>query len=129
MDAIVDYASSMIDITNAMLEHSARLNPDQAEFLEIMYRKSMEFTRYYIDHQNAPVQVLRRYLSHDAISPLAIVISYADFMLTDKLQPLPPAFAEAVAEVRDYADAIREELADLLEQVWSFMQEVGIPKD
>jgi signal transduction histidine kinase len=128
MDAILQYASNIIDISGAILEHAHGINRQQAQFVETIHHRTIRFANEYIEKREWPVQALRRYLNHDAMSPLTIVIGYSEWLIDGSFGELKDAYKEALEEIREYGYALQDEINDLHTQVWSFMQQMGIPK-
>lgn len=129
MDTIVEYASNVIDISTAILVHRQGLGKeDFVGHVETIHRRSVEFIEDYMTKRSLPVRDLRSYLNHDAKSPVTIVIGYSEFMMMVGKNEIPPAYLEALQEIADYGYAIQEELEYFHDQVWTFMQEMGIPR-
>ncbi len=124
MDNIYSYANYINDITSAMLEQAGPLSQEQQEFLRIIRRNNHSFANAFFHHSSGPVEELRRYLSHDALSPVTTVIGYSDLMLT--LGDLPPAYEEAIGYIRQCGHALHSELVDLHDQVREFMVSIGL---
>lgn len=130
MDSIVELTSNVINIAGTILEHRSGISTAYAEHVETIYQRSVRFVDDYIEKQSLPVQELRRYLNHDALSPVTIIIGYSELMLMEGQQDgtLPAPYAEALQEIAHYGYAIQEELQDFHAQVWNFMQQMGIPR-
>jgi hypothetical protein len=129
MDIIVEYALEMVDISGAILEHRQPLTDVQVEHVEIIHQRGIEFIVTFQEKMGLPVRDLRRYLSHDALSPLTVVVGFTQLILFEaRTEPLPEAYMEAFDAIRDYGQALVEEVKTLHEQLWGFMQTMGIPR-
>lgn len=128
MDTITEYASYTIDITQALQQYPDGLNEQQLEFVRIIERRAVEFITDFMQKQTLPVQDLRRYLNHDALSPVTVIIGYAEFALMADEGRMPPDYRDAFQQLCDCGYAIQQEIRDLHEQIWNFMQEMDIPK-
>jgi len=127
MDVAIDYASQILDITSLVLQHSGGLNREQKKHVNTIHRRAFQFVSDYMDKQSVPVQELRSYLNHDALSPITVIIGYSEVLLMD-VSGLAEPYREAIQEINNFGYALLEELKDMHEQVWEFMQQVGIPK-
>jgi len=128
MDQIYEYTSYTIDITHALLDHPQGLNEQQLDFVRVIERRAVEFITDFMQMQSTPVQELRRYLNHDALSPVTVIIGYSEFALMEDQGRMPADYRDAFQQICDCGYAIQAEINDLHEQVWEFMQEMGIPK-
>lgn len=128
MDVIIEYASYVIDIAATVLDHQDGLDAEQVSDVEVIHRRAVAFVDDYIQNQSLPVDQLRRYLNHDAMSPISVIIGYSEWLLMGTFNELTGAYKEAIQEIRDYSYMLKEEIQILHEQVWEFMQSIGIPK-
>jgi hypothetical protein len=128
MDVSLEYASQILDITSMVLEHSSGLNNDQIQHVERIHRRTFQFIGDYMQNQSVPVQELRRYLNHDALSPVTVIIGYTEVLLMEASGTLVGPYREAVKEINNFGYALHEELKYMHEQVWNFMQQMEIPK-
>ncbi len=128
MDVSLEYASQILDITSIILDHSSGLNKDQKTHIKTIHRRAFQFVDTYMQMQSVPVQELRSYLNHDALSPITVIIGYSEVLLMDASGVLSGPYREAVQEINNFGYALLDELKYMHEQVWGFMQEMGIPK-
>ena len=128
MDVSLEYASQILDITSLVLQHSSGLNRDQKQHVKTIHRRAFQFVDDYLQKQSVPVQELRSYLNHDALSPVTVIIGYSEVLLMDGSGELAGPYREAITEVNNFGYALLDELKFMHEQVWGFMQQVGIPK-
>lgn len=128
MDATLEYASQILDITSLVLEHSSGLNRDQKQHVKTIHRRAFQFVDDYLQIQNVPVQELRSYLNHDALSPVTVIIGYSEVLLMAGSGELADPYREAITEISNFGYALLNELKTMHDQVWEFMQQVGIPK-
>ena len=128
MDVSLEYASQILDITSMVLEHSSGLNDDQIQHIERIHQRTYQFIGDYMRNQSVPIQELRRYLNHDALGPITVIIGYTEVLLMGASGTLPGPYHEAVKEINTFGYALHEELKYMHEQVWNFMQQMEIPK-
>lgn len=128
MDHIFDYTASIMDIAHSLLENSQLLNNDQVYYVKAIYQRADDFIAAYLEKQYVTIQELRRYLSHDARTPLTVIIGCCDLLLSNTLGDLHEAYREALVYIRKYAHGLHSEIQALYEEVWGFMQTVGIEK-
>lgn len=128
MDVALDYASQILDITSLVLQHSRGLSIEQKKHVKTIHRRAFQFVGDYMDKQSVPIQELRSYLNHDALSPVTVIIGYSEVLLMDGMGELADPYREAITEVKNFGYALHEELKDMHEQVWNFMQMMEIPK-
>lgn len=128
MDVSLEYASQILDITSIVLDHSSGLNHDQIKHVETIHRRAFQFVSDYMQKQSVPIQELRRYLNHDALSPVTVIIGYTEVLLMEASGRLSGPYREAIQEINNFGYALHEELKYMYEQVWEFMQQMEIPK-
>lgn len=128
MDVTLEYASQILDITSMVLQHSSGLNRDQIQHVETIHRRAYQFTSDYMQKQSVPIQELRRYLNHDALSPITVIIGYTEVLLMEASGRLAGPYREAIQEINNFGYALHEELKYMYDQVWEFMQQMEIPK-
>lgn len=128
MDTSLEYASQILDITSMILEHSSGLNHDQVQHVETIHRRAFQFVSDYMQKQSVPIQELRQYLNHDALSPITVIIGYTEVLLMEANGALAGPYREAIKEINTFGYALHEELKYMHEQVWDFMQKMEIPK-
>lgn len=128
MDVSLEYASQILDITSIILDHSSGLNKDQVKHVYTIHRRTFQFVSDYMAKQSVPIQELRHYLNHDALSPVTVIIGYSEVLLMEASGSLSDPYRDAVKEICQFGYALLEELRDMHEQLWEFMQEMGIPK-
>lgn len=128
MDVSLEYASQILDITSLVLDHSSGLNHDQIKHVKTIHRRAFQFVDDYLKKQSVPVQELRRYLNHDAVSPITVIIGYSEVLLMEASGALAEPYREAIQEINHFGYALLQEIRDMHTQVWDFMQQLGIPK-
>lgn len=128
MDTITDYSVCILDIAVALAEHKAGLTAAQFEQVELIYRRTEDFLYEYMQKSNVTVQELRRYLNHDALSALTVLVASTELMLMNAMGPLEGVYREAVEQLRDYSYALTDEIRNRHDEVWTFMQAVGLEK-
>ncbi|MFW5691385.1 MAG: hypothetical protein ACOCXZ_02680 [Chloroflexota bacterium] len=128
MDIILEYASTIADISGAILDHRHGINDTQCEHIATIHRRALAFLNEYSSKQTLPVQQLRSYLNHDALSPVTVMIGYSEWLLGDAVGALSAPYRHAIEEMRDFAYALRDEIHYLHEHIWQFMQMMDIPR-
>lgn len=128
MDHIIHYGTNIIDLTQALLDHRHGLTEQQIDQVETMRRRAVEFVTDFYQMQSVPVRRLRRYLNHDALSPVTVIIGYSEVLLMGAVGELTGPYLEAVRQICDLGYALHESLQHLHDEVWAFMQEMGIEK-
>jgi signal transduction histidine kinase len=119
----MDIAASMIEYAEAL-----KIDADQFVYVETIYRRADAFIGNYLEKQSVTIQELRRYLSHDARTPLTVIIGCCDLFISGTLGEIHEYLREAMKEIRQYAHALHQELYHMHEHVWGFMQQMGIEK-
>jgi hypothetical protein len=128
MDVSLEYASQILDITSMVLQHSSGLNNEQVKHVETIHRRAFQFVSDYMQKDSLPIQELRSYLNHDALSPVTVIIGYTEVLLMEASGALRGPYRDAVTEINNFGYALHEELKYMHEQVWDFMQQMEIPK-
>lgn len=128
MDISLEYASQILDITSLVLQHSSGLNSEQKQHVSTIHRRAFQFVDDYLNKQSVPVQELRQYLNHDALSPITVIIGYSEVLLMNGGGNLADPYREAIEEINNFGYALLEEIKAMHNQVWEFMQQMGIPK-
>lgn len=126
MTNAVEYATYIIDLSNAMLEHRLGLSDSQAQRLLMIHRKSVDFLTDYMQHESSNLPELLAYLEQDAQKPLRIIVGCADMILNGSCGEVQEAYAEAVAEIRDCGYSIQAEVEDMHENLHNLMSELGM---
>lgn len=120
----LEYASYVIELTTAMLEHKRRLNTMHIDQIDTIRRRAVQFVTDMMLHENRPLDELVSYLNHDAMSPITIVIGFSELLLMEAT--MPQAFLEAMEEIRDCGYLIRDDIYDLRAQLLEFMENIGL---
>jgi hypothetical protein len=125
MTNTVDYAVYVIDLTDAMLNHRKGLNAQQIDHLGTINRRAVDFVTSFLQHENADLDTLFSYLSHDAMAPIALIIGYSEFMLMGGAGGMLPAYRDAMQEIRDCGYALQEDMQNMMEELQEFMESIG----
>jgi hypothetical protein len=125
MTNTAEYATYIIDLTDAMLNHRRGLSPQQINHLETIQRRAVEFITSFFLHEKADLDTLHNYLSYDAIQPISIIIGYSEYMLIGAAENMLPTYREAVEELRDCGYALRDDIQDMLADLLEFMENIG----
>lgn len=125
MPDTTEYASYVIDLTDAMLDHRRGLNTQQVSHLETINRRAVEFVTTFLLHEKADLDTLYTYFSYDSIQPISIIIGYSEYMLICSDETMLPAYREAIEEIRDCGYALRDDMQGMLEELTAFMDTIG----
>ena len=121
IDEIYDYSSYIIEIAQAILEHTKGLNAEQVEQMEIVHRRAVDFITEFIEAQERELERFRSYLNHDALTPLSIVIGYTELLLMNASGDLGDPYREAVQQIRDNGYVLRDLVREFHEFVLQFV--------
>lgn len=116
--SISDQAHEIIDYINTLLNSTQHLDDIFRNKLEKVERKMDEFITNYHTHLALSISEFASYLNHDALSPLTVVIGYAELfrsvhahMLTlDEINLLN----EICDKLRLLTDSIRKEYKSII---------------
>lgn len=122
----VEYGTYVIDLTAAMLEHRNRLTEEQAEQIETVHKRAIQFVTEFLQHENADLDTLLSYLNHDALSPVTIIIGSAEVMVMGMLGKMPKPFMDAIEEIRECGYLLRDDLYDMQRELIEFMESIGM---
>lgn len=126
MTNAVDYASYIIDLSIAMLEHRVGLTDAQIQRLTMIHGKAVDFLTDYIQHENSNLPELLDYLGQSAQSPLQIIVGCADMILNGSCGIVQEAYADAITEIRDCGYSIQNEIEDMYESLYTLMSDLGM---
>lgn len=126
MTNAVDYASYIIDLSIAMLEHRVGLTDAQFQRLKMIHNKAVDFLTGYIQHENSNLPELLNYLGQDAQNPLRIIVGCAEMILNGSCGAVQEAYAEAIGEIRDCGYSIHAEIEDMYESLYELMGDLGM---
>ena len=115
IDDIYEQSTFIIDLSQAVLDHSGGLKKDQVEHLEAIHRRAVEFITEFLQKQSEEIEVFRSYLNHDALSPITIIVGYADMLLMDT--QLADPYREAFQQIRDSGNTLRDLVQEMLDFV------------
>ena len=121
IDEIYDHSSYIIDLVQAILEHRSGLNAEQTEHMDTMHRCAVDFITQFIEAQEREIEYFRRYLSHDAMTPLTIVIGYAELIVMGTCGELSDPYREAIQQICDSGYILRDLIRDMHEFVLQFV--------
>lgn len=125
MAETTEYASYVIDLTDAMLEHRSNLDTQQISHLKTINRRAVEFVTTFLLHEKADLDTLYNYFSSDAIQPISIIIGYSEYMLICGSETMLPAYREAIEEIRECGYALRDDMQTMLDELVEFMETIG----
>lgn len=125
MATTIEYASYIIDLTDAMLNHRRGLNLQQIDHLETINRRTVDFVTSFLLHEKADLDSLFSYLNHDVMQPIAVIIGYSEFMLMGGAGGMMPAYRDAVEEIRDCGYNLQYDVQAMLEELIEFMESIG----
>jgi len=119
----VEYGSYIIDIIDAMLEHKHGMTNDQIEHVLTIRRRAVGFITDFLQAEAQPLEQFRSYLSHDAMSPITIVIGYAEILLMDSFGELTGPYRDAMDEILKCGYAMKEDIHELHLAIHNFLRE------
>jgi signal transduction histidine kinase len=123
MQTTVEYGSYIIDITDAMMEHKQGLTNDQYDQIAVMHRRAVDFVTEFLQAEASHLEEFRRFLSHDAMSPITIVIGYSELLLMGASGDLQGPYHEAVTNIRECAYAIKSDIEELHQAIREFLRQ------
>ena len=126
MAEVVEYASYIIDLSMAMLEHQAALNDKQVHALSIIQQRAVDFLTEYMRHESSALPELLLYLGNLAQNPLKVIINCCEMLLTGQQGLIVDAYAEAFSEISDCADGILAEIQDMHSHLQDLMSNLGM---
>jgi hypothetical protein len=126
MTSSVEYATYIIDLSMAMLEHRIGLTDAQAQRLQMIHGRAVDFLTEYIQHESSGLLELLDYLGKDAVSPLRIIIGCADMILNGQCGIVQEAYAEAIEEIRECSYCIQNDIEDMYENLQNLMSDLGM---
>lgn len=126
MASAVEYATYIIDLTDAMLEHRQGLNEPQVQRLQMIQRRTVDFLTDYMQHESSSLSNLLSYLGDEAPKPLRIIMGCCDMLLSGNYGVMQPAYLEAVQEILDCGYEIQNEVEEMYENLRDFMQNMGM---
>ena len=126
MTTAVEYASYIIDLCTAMLDHRVGLTDAQAQRLTMIHYKAVDFLTEYVQHESSNLPELLDYLGQEAQTPLRIIVGCADMILDGNCGIVQEAYAEAVAEIRDCGYSIQADIEDMHENLNNLMSDLGM---
>lgn len=110
MDPTIKQATTIIHAVQTLLEQAAYLNDEQIEHLWTIYHNAEEFISGFIDRRNLPPAAFAHYLSHDAMSPVTIVIGYAELLQSGICGTLPVECQTTLGEISEYGRILQDDL-------------------
>lgn len=126
MATVGEYATYIIDISEAMLRYKKGLNREQFEHIKTIRRRTIDFITTFMQKQNAPPQEFGSYLNHDALSPITVIIGYAEVLLMGMEGDLPEAYQEALQNVRDCGYYLQEVIEETRDDVLGVLVSLGL---
>lgn len=109
-----------------MLEHRVGLTDAQAQRLQMIHGRAVDFLTEYIQHESSNLPELLDYLSQDAQTPLMIIVGCADMMLNGSCGEVQEAYAEAIEEIRECGYVIQNDMEDMYENLHNLMSDLGM---
>jgi hypothetical protein len=126
MTSTIEYATYIIDLSMAMLEHRIGLTDAQAQRLQMIHGRTVDFLTEYIQHESSNLSELLIYLSQDAQTPLRIIIGCSDMILNGSCGEVQEAYADAIEEIRDCGYIIQNDVEDMYENLQNLMSDLGM---
>lgn len=126
MGQTVDYGAYIIDLTDAMLEHGQGLTDAQIQRLQMINRRAVDFVTLYMRNEDGSAPDLLNFLSHDAQTPLRIIMGCSQMLLSGQCGPLRPVYAEAVDEIYECVCSMIADVQQMRMDLQTFMEAIGI---
>lgn len=126
MATAVEYASYIIDLSTAMLDHRVGLTDAQAQRLTMIHHKAVDFLTEYVQHESSNLPELLDYLGQDAQTPLRIIVGCADMILNGNCGAVQEAYGEAIEEIRDCSYSIQADIEDMHGNLHNLMSDLGM---
>lgn len=113
-ERIFQHLDQLKDLLHRILNHHHDLNTSQIEQIETIYRHTNKFELDFNQKQSLPADKFASYLNHDALSPVTIIIGYAEMLQLEYVGPLPTRHRETVERVCESGYALHEDLKTML---------------
>lgn len=124
--SIEDQSSLLVDMLASLLISSINLNEKQVSQIEKMNTKINEFVSQFATHSQLSDVEFASYLNHDALSPLTVVMGYAELFrtiqntcLTEYQFSMIETICELVRQLTDNLRKLRDETVAKLKALTS----------
>jgi hypothetical protein len=122
----VEYATYIIDLSMAMLEHRVGLTDAQAQRLQMIHGRAVDFLTEYIQHESSNLIELLDYLGQEALKPLRIIIGCSDMILNGNCGIVQEAYGDAIEEIRECSYIIQNDIEDMHENLQNLLTDLGM---
>jgi hypothetical protein len=110
----------------AMLEHRVGLTDAQAQRLQMIHGRAVDFLTEYIQHESSNLIELLDYLGQEALKPLRIIIGCSDMILNGNCGIVQEAYGDAIEEIRECSYMIQNDIEDMHENLQNLLTDLGM---
>ncbi|MGB7341357.1 MAG: hypothetical protein WBC91_20850 [Phototrophicaceae bacterium] len=126
MATTIEYGTYIIDLCTAMLENPGGLTRPQGKRIFVIRKETVNFLTEYLQHESNSLPQLLQYLTHNATSPLEIVMKNCEILMIGRLGKMHTDYYEAVIEILDCCHAMVDDLEDMRQNLDQLMGDLGI---
>lgn len=95
----------------SILEDGTELfSEKQRRYIEVIHQQALGFIAQYSEKGQQPVDVFQKYLRHDALTPITVIIGYAELLLMQAFGPLNDEEQAAAAHISATARLLHDDL-------------------
>jgi hypothetical protein len=122
----IEYASYIIDLTNAMMGHQQGLSHEQFYRINLINHRAVTFITTYMQKENISAFALLEYLSEDAQQPLRSIRGNCKKMLAGEFGNFDDDYVEAIEEIRACAHEMVYDIQQSCRDLRQFMATIGM---
>jgi hypothetical protein len=126
MPSPIEYASYIIDLTNAMMEHRQGLNKDQFHRIGLINHRAVQFITNFMQKESISAPALLQYLTEEAQEPLRSIRGNCKKMLAGEYGEFEDDFAEAIEEIHTCVYEMVDDIRQLCHDLKQFMVTIGM---
>jgi hypothetical protein len=121
----IEYATYVIDLTNAMIEHPQGLNKEQFHRVGLINHRTVEFVTGYLQNECLSAPALLQYLTYTQ-EPLRAILGNCKRMLSGQCGAMDADYVEAIQEIFDCVRAMVDDIQQLCHDLKEFMATIGM---
>ena len=122
----IEYATYIIDLTDAMMEHRKGLNAEQFHRIGLINHRAVQFITLFMQKESVSAPALLQYLTEDAQEPLRSIRGNCKKMMSGEYGEFEPDYAEAIQEIYDCVYEMVGDVQQLCRDLKQFMAAIGI---
>jgi hypothetical protein len=122
----IEYASHIIDLTNAMMEYRQELNEDQFYRINLVNHRAVQFITNYMRKESVSAPALLQYLTEEAQEPLRSIRGNCKKMLAGEYGVFDADYAEAIQEIHTCVYEMVDDIKQLCRDLKQFMATIGM---